>query len=62
MTIKDWLFISIITFLTAVGWTIYGIYHTAITTTIEPVQEDLTIPIEANIDEETLELLQQKEL
>lgn len=62
MNSKDILFISIITFLTTVAWTIYDIYHTAVTSTITPVQRELIKPIKAGFDQETLELLRTKEL
>ncbi|OGK55584.1 hypothetical protein A3B56_02430 [Candidatus Roizmanbacteria bacterium RIFCSPLOWO2_01_FULL_45_11] len=62
MNSKDLLFISIVTFLTTIAWTVYDIYHTAVTSTITPVQQELIKPINPGFDQETLELLRTKEV
>ncbi|MBI4130642.1 hypothetical protein HY468_04965 [Candidatus Roizmanbacteria bacterium] len=60
MSNKDWLVISIITFLTVAVWTVYEIYHTAVTTTVTPVQEKLIDPFEPTFDEEVFKTLQER--
>lgn len=61
MSSKDWLILSILTFLTVATWAIYDIYHTVVTSTITPVQKELIKPLDADFDTETLLLLKQKE-
>ncbi len=61
MSSKDWLVLSIITFLTVAGWTVYEIYHAAITSTITPVQEEMTKPLDPNFDLDTLRDLQSRD-
>lgn len=61
MNSKDLLFISIVTFMTAIAWTVYDIYHTAISTTITPIQQELIKPIKPGFDHDTLNILKEKE-
>lgn len=61
MSNKDWLILSIITFLTVAAWTIYDIYHAAITSTITPVQEELTQPLTPEFDEDVLQKIKERE-
>lgn len=60
MSNKDWLVLSILTFLTVTAWTVYDIYHAAVTSTITPVQEDLIKPLIPKFDEKTFLLLKNK--
>ena len=52
MTNKDWLLLAIITFLTAVVWTIFDVYHTVTATTVTPAQTDLIEPIDPTLHTE----------
>lgn len=61
MSSKDWLVLSILTFLTVATWTIYDIYHAAVTSTITPVQEEMIRPLDPTFDTETLRLLRERE-
>lgn len=61
MSNKDWLILSILTFLTVATWSIYDIYHTVVTSTITPVQKELVKPLDTEFDTETILLLKQKE-
>lgn len=61
MSNKDWLILSIITFLTVAGWTVYEIYHAAISSTVTPVQQEITKPLDPNFDIDTLQKLQNRE-
>jgi hypothetical protein len=54
MKSKDWLMLSIITFLTAAAWTVYEVYHQATTTTITPVQQEMVKPLDPTFDLDTL--------
>ncbi len=61
MKSKDWLILSIITFLTVLSWTVYDVYHTVVTSTITPVDKELVKPISPEFDGGILFNLQQKE-
>jgi hypothetical protein len=61
MTSKDWLLLSIVTFLAVASWTIYDIYHAAVTSTITPVQQEMIRPLDPTFDLDTLRTLQSRE-
>lgn len=61
MSNKDWLLLSVITFLAVASWTIYDIYHAAVTSTITPVQSEMIKPLNPTFDLDTLNTLQSRE-
>jgi hypothetical protein len=60
MNKKDILLLSILTFLTIAIWTVYDIYHVAITSTISIEQQNLTKDFSPTFDTEVLELLRSR--
>ena len=60
MNSKDWLIISILTFLTVAVWTVYDVYHTAVTSTVTTVQQELVKPLTPEFDRKTLFMLRDK--
>lgn len=58
MSNKDWLMLSIVTFLTAAAWTVYEVYHQAVASTITPVQQEITKPLDPTFDLDTLKALE----
>jgi hypothetical protein len=60
MTNKDWLVLSIITFLTVAVWTIFDIYHAAINTTTTPAQEALIEPLDPTLNTEVFDTIKQR--
>ena len=60
MNSKDWLILSILTFLTVAAWTVYDIYHAAVTSTITPMQKELIKPLKTEFDEKTLLMLKER--
>ena len=60
MSSKDWLVLSIITFLTVAAWTTYDIYHAAVSSTITQVQEQMIKPIDPTFDIETLHTIESR--
>lgn len=60
MSSKDWLVMSILTFLTVAVWTVYDIYHAAVTSTVTPIQQELIKPLTSYFDRETLFMLKDK--
>lgn len=61
MSSKDWLILSVITFLTVAGWVVYDVYHAAITSTVTPVQEELTRPLDPSFNTDVLDSLKGRE-
>lgn len=62
MNSRDWLVLSILTFLTIVAWTVYDVYHKAVASTLTAVQKELSVPLTPDFDEETLVLLKKREV
>ena len=58
MSSKDWLVLSIITFLTVAVWTVFDLYHTAITSTIAQPDAKLIEPFDPTLKTEVFETLQ----
>ncbi|HLB60777.1 MAG TPA: hypothetical protein VJL83_04200 [Patescibacteria group bacterium] len=61
MNSKEWLFLSIVTFLTVMTWTVYDVYHAAITSTLTPYQQTLLKPLDPAFDSNVLDRIEQKE-
>lgn len=55
MTNKDWLLLAIITFLTAIVWTVFDVYHEITSTTVTPTQTDLVEPIDPTLNTEVFD-------
>lgn len=62
ITSKDWLILSVFTFLTVAIWTVYDIYHVVVTSTITPVQKELISPLTPNLDAEVINILKSKNI
>lgn len=54
MSSKDWLFLSILTFLTVMAWIVADTYHAATTSTLTPVQKNLIEPLKPTFDQELI--------
>lgn len=54
MSGKELLILSILTLFTVLSWIVYDIYHTATTSTITPVQEELMEPLTPTFNHETI--------
>lgn len=57
---RDWLTLSILTFLTVAAWTVYDIYHAAVTSTVTPVVKELVKPLTPDLDEKTFSILKER--
>jgi hypothetical protein len=54
MTQKDWLFLSIFTFLIVAVWVTFEVYHSYTTSTITEVDKQLLEPITPSFDHKTI--------
>ena len=61
MTNKDWLILSVITFLTVAVWTVFDLYHTTISSTITPTQEKLVEPLDPNLNTKVFDVINSRE-
>lgn len=61
MTHKDWLILSVVTFLTVAVWTVFDIYHAAISTTVTPTQTELTEPLDPNLNTEVFDAIKSRQ-
>lgn len=55
---KDILILSILTFITVLGWIIFEIHHAATMDTIKPPIKKLLTPLKGEIDTQLIEELQ----
>ena len=56
---KDFLYISIFTFVTIFAWIVFDVYHGAVTSTITDVQQRLIAVLNPKIDEVVLQRIRQ---
>lgn len=54
MNRKEFLILAILTLCTVISWIVYDIYHTATTSTITPVQQELMKPLTPTFDNDTI--------
>ena len=54
MSSKDLLILSILTFITVLAWIIFDVYHAATTSTVTPLQKELTKPLKPTFDQEII--------
>lgn len=57
---RDFLFIAIFTFVTVLAWIIFTIYHTRVTSIIEPTLKEKIEPIEPRFDTQTIDVLKKQ--
>lgn len=57
MSNKDWLILSIATFLTMAAWTIYDVYHAAVQDTISEPRQQILEPLDPTLDTSLFEIL-----
>lgn len=60
MSQKDLLILSILTFLTVLAWIAFDVHHAATTSTITPLQKELTKPLNPTLDQEIILKLKQR--
>ncbi|MBL7159795.1 hypothetical protein ISS85_04920 [Candidatus Microgenomates bacterium] len=60
MSNRDLLFLSILTFVTVIAWIAFDVYHTAMTSTITPLQKELIKPLTPIFDQEIIIKLRER--
>ena len=60
MSSRDFLILSIFTFLTVAAWIIAEAYHAAVTSTITSVEEKLMKPLEPSFDQKVITQVREK--
>lgn len=61
MNSRDFLILSILTFITVVAWIVSDAYHASVTSTVTAVEKKLMEPLKPTFDQQVIKVLKEKD-